>query len=128
MGRKSAHTGISPKDRSINIMDKFISRNNNKQKNSPMVSGRRKDPNIPVDMWPYKDQIEYWENRTDSDRFNDTYSSYSTWYSEVKAKSGVYHRTFDEFVYKLREEMKTLWEKKTMPKDAVLELRKFGVY
>jgi len=128
MGRKSAHTGISPKDRSINIMDKFISRNNNKQKNSPMVSGRRKDPNIPVDMWPYKDQIEYWENRTDSDRFNDTYSSYSTWYSEVKAKSGVYHRTFDEFVYKLREEMKTMWEKKTMPKDAVLELRKFGVY
>jgi len=128
MGRKSAHTGISPKDRSINIMDKFISRNNNKQKNNPIVSGRRKDPNIPVDMWPYKDQIEYWENRTDSDRFNDTYSSYSTWYSEVKAKSGVYHRTFDEFVYKLREEMKTMWEKKTMPKDAVLELRKFGVY
>ena len=128
MGRKSAHTGISPKDRSINIMDKFISRNNNKQKNTPIISGRRKDPNIPVDMWPYKDQIEYWENRTDSDRFNDTYSSYSTWYSEVKAKSGVYHRTFDEFVYKLREEMKTMWEKKTMPKDAVLELRKFGVY
>jgi len=128
MGRKSAHTGISPKDRSINIMDKFISRNNNKQKNNPIVSGRRKDPNIPVDMWPYKDQIEYWENRTDSDRFNGTYSSYSTWYSEVKAKSGVYHRTFDEFVYKLREEMKTMWEKKTMPKDAVLELRKFGVY
>ncbi len=128
MGRKSAHTGISPKDRSINIMDKFISRNNNKQKNNPIVSGRRKDPNIPVDMWPYKDQIEYWENRTDSDRFNDTYSSYSTWYSEVKAKSGVYHRTFDEFVYKLREEMKMMWEKKTMPKDAVLELRKFGVY
>jgi hypothetical protein len=128
MGRKSAHTGISPKDRSINIMDKFISRNNNKQKNSPVISGRRKDPSIPVDMWPFKDQVEYWENRTNTDRFNEAYASYSTWYSEVKSKSGVYHRTFDEFTYKLRDEMKTMWTNKTMPKDAVLELRKFGVY
>jgi hypothetical protein len=128
MGRKSAHTGMSPKDRSINLMDKFISRNNNKHSVQIQLPARRKDPNIPVDLWPFKDQIDYWENRTDADRFNDAYSSYSTWYSEVKAKSGVYHRTFDEFVYKLREEMQKMWEKKTMPKDAVLELRKFGVY
>ena len=32
MGRKSAHTGESPKDRSINIMDKFITKNMNKEK------------------------------------------------------------------------------------------------
>jgi hypothetical protein len=128
MGRKSAHTGISPKDRSINIMDKFISRNNNKQQGQAPLPARRKDPNIPVDMWPFKDQIEYWENRTDADRFDDKYSSYSTWYSEVKSKSGVYPTTFDDFVYKLRPELKRMWEGKTMPKAAVLELRKFGVY
>ena len=71
MGRKSAHTGESPKDRSINIMDKFITKNMNKEKYQVQKSGRRKDPNIPIYMWPLKDQIEYWESRTDADRFND---------------------------------------------------------
>ena len=71
MGRKSAHTGMSPKDRSINLMDKFISRNQKRQEGNPFLSAIRKDPNISVDMWPLKDQIEYWENRTDADRFND---------------------------------------------------------
>jgi len=128
MGKKSAHTGISPKDRSINLMDKFISRNNNKQKSQPILPARRKDPSIPVDMWPLQDQIEYWNNRTDADRFDEEYASYSTWYSVVKAKSGVYPRTFDEFTVKLRDDMKLMWENKTMPKEAVYELRKKGVY
>ena len=88
MGRKSAHTGMSPKDRSINIMDKFITRNQNKQKDQPFRSAIRKDPNIPIHMWPLKDQIEYWENRTDADRFNDTYPVYSFWISEVEKLSG----------------------------------------
>ena len=32
MGRKSAHSGMSPKDRSINLMDKFIQRNDRRNK------------------------------------------------------------------------------------------------
>ena len=128
MGRKSAHTGMSPKDRSINLMDKFISRNTNKQQSQPLKPARRKDPNIPVNLWPIKDQIEYFESRTDADRFDEKYASYSTWYSEVKATSGVYHRTFDEYVYKLKTELQNMFDRKTMPKAAVLELRKFGVY
>ena len=79
MGRKSAHTGESPKDRSINIMDKFITRNMNREKHQPFKSGIRKDPYIPIHQWPLKDQIEYWENRTDEDRFDDKYPIYSYW-------------------------------------------------
>jgi hypothetical protein len=128
MGKKSAHTGMSPKDRSINLMDKFISRNQKRQEGKPILSAIRKDPNISVDMWPLKDQIEYWENRTDVDRFNDKYSSYSTWYSDVKAQSGVHRETFMDFTSKLKVEMQEMFDKKMSPKEAVLALRKHGVY
>ena len=128
MGRKSAHTGLSPKDRSINLMDKFITKNANKLKDKPVLSARRKDPSIPVHMWPVKDQLEYWESRTEEDIFNETYYSYSTWYSAVKAISGVYPATFIDFTRKLKSLMIEMWEKKMMPKQAILELRKHGVY
>jgi hypothetical protein len=128
MGKKSAYSGESAKDRSINLMDRFISKSDNRQKQIPKLPGRRKDPNIPVDLWPLKDQIEYWETRTDTDRFNDVYSAYSTWYDAVKTQSGVYHRTFIEFTSNLKSEMRTMWENKTSPKEAVSLLRKKGVY
>ena len=85
MGKKSAHTGISPKDRSAILMDKFISRNANRMKDQPKLPARRKDPNVPLDLWPLKDQIEYWEARTDTDRFDEQYAAYSTWYQEVQS-------------------------------------------
>jgi hypothetical protein len=128
MGKKSAHTGLSPKDRSINLMDKFITKNANRMKDQPVLSARRKDPNIPIHMWPLKDQIEYWENRTEADWFDDKYSSYSTWYTEVRALSGVHSATFMDFTNKLKPMMTEMWEKKTLPKHAILELRKHGVY
>jgi hypothetical protein len=128
MGKKAVYSGESAKDRSINLMDKFITRSENKQRHTPRLPGRRKDPNIPVDLWPLKDQFEYWESRTDGDRFNDMYSAYSTWYDAVKTQSGVYHRTFIEFTSNLKSEMRAMWENKTTPKEAVSLLRKHGVY
>jgi hypothetical protein len=128
MGRKSAHTGMSPKDRSINLMDKFITKNANKLKDQPILSARRKDANVPLHMWPLKDQIEYWANRTEADTFNEMYSAYSTWYAEVKSKSGVYPATFMDFTSKLKPMMVEMWENKMMPRQAILELRKHGVY
>jgi len=128
MGKKSAHTGMSPKDRSINLMDKFITKNANRMKDQPVLSARRKDPNIPIHMWPLKDQIEYWDSRTEEDAFDDMYGSYSTWYSELKKISGVYPATFMDFTSKLKPMMVEMWEKKLMPKQAILELRKHGVY
>jgi hypothetical protein len=128
MGKKSAHTGMSPKDRSINIMDKFITRNQNKQKDQPFRSAIRKDPNIPIHMWPLKDQIEYWENRTDADRFNDVYPVYSFWISEVEKLSKVHPTFFTDKTLSLKPRLLEMYETKVMPREAVTELRKHGIY
>ena len=128
MGKKSAHSGESPKDRSINLMDKFITKNANREKNQPRLPARRKDPSVPINLWPLKDQLEYAASRTDADRFDESYQSYSTWYDEVKRRSGVYPATFLDFTSKLKPEMKQMWENKVFPKFAVMELRKKGVY
>jgi hypothetical protein len=128
MGRKSAHSGESPKDRSINLMDKFITKNSNREKNQPRLPARRKDPSIPINLWPLKDQLEYWNTRTDADRFDDAYPIYSTWYDEVKQRSGLYPATFVDFTSKFKDEMKQMFEDKVFPKHAILDLRKKGVY
>jgi hypothetical protein len=128
MGKKAAHSGESPKDRSANLMDKFISKNINRDKHKPVLPARRKDPNVPVDLWPLKDQIEYWNTRTEADRFNETYTAYSTWYDAVKQLSGIYPATFVDFTSKHRDEMKSMYENKTTPKQALRQLQKLGVY
>lgn len=128
MGKRSVYSGESAKDRSINLMDKFITKNANREKNHPILPARRKDPNIALELWPLKDQIEYWETRTDADRFDEQYSAYSTWYDDLKQRSGVYPATFLDFTSKLKTEMREMWERKMHPKHAIIELRKKGVY
>ena len=128
MGRKSAHTGMSPKDRSAMIMDKFISRNIKREQNMPIKPGIRKDPNIPIHMWPLRDQIEYWENRTDADRFADKYPAYSFWIDDVKRLSKVHPTFFASKILKLNDMVKEMYEKKTFPKAAVSILKKHGLY
>jgi hypothetical protein len=130
MGRKSAYVGESAKDRSINLMDKFIKRSENKNQIVKDLPIRRKDPNIPINLWPVKDQIEYYENRSDAQKFDELYSNYSNWISTVKTSSGIYSRTFDEFITmkNLKPYLQELFQNKTLPKQAVYELRKHGVY
>ena len=128
MGRKSAHTGMSPKDRSAMIMDKFISKNIKREQGMPFKSGIRKDPNIPIHMWPLKDQIEYWEKRTDADRFIEKYPVYSFWITEIKQLSKVHPTFFDAKMNKLKDLVTEMWESKTFPKEAVSTLRKYGLY
>jgi hypothetical protein len=128
MGKKSAHTGESPKDRSINIMDKFISKNINRNKNQPFKSGIRKDPNLPIHLWPLKDQIEYWETRSDADRFKDLYPAYSYWIAEVQKQSKVHPSFFTAQVIKLKTMLVEMFDACTDPREAVRELRKHGVY
>jgi len=128
MGRKSAHTGESPKDRSINIMDKFIARSNKKNAHKTLLPARRKDPNVPLDLWPLKDQLEYWESRTDADRFDETYPAYSYWITEVQQNSGVHSSFFTDCAAKLKPLLLELFERKTPVKETVRELRKHGVY
>ena len=101
MGKKAAHSGESPKDRSVNLMDKFITRNERRTKHLNHLPARRKDPNVPFNLWPLKDQIEYMENRTDAERFDENYPSYSYWNEAVQKKSKVYTRTFIDFTLKI---------------------------
>jgi hypothetical protein len=128
MGRKSAHTGESPKDRSINIMDKFIARSNKKDAHKTLLPARRKDPNIAMELWPLKDQLEYWESRTDADRFNEQYPAYSYWIAEVQQCAGVHPSFFTDCVAKLKPLLLSLYESKTPVKETIRELRKHGVY
>jgi hypothetical protein len=128
MGKKAVHTGMSPKDRSINIMDKFIAKNEKRNKNKPVLSARRKDPNIPIHMWPLKDQIEYWDNRTAADRFDDEYPIYSYWIDAVQKQSRVHSTFFADYAIKLKPELTEMFAQKTPVKEAVSMLRKHGVY
>lgn len=128
MGKKAAHSGESPKDRSINMMDKFITRNDRRRKHTEQLPARRKSPDVPFNMWPLKDQIEHAKNRTDADQFDDDFPVYSYWISAVQKKSGVYHRTFVDFTLKLKPDLKDLYAQKTSVRDTIEFLRKRGVY
>jgi len=128
MGKKAAHSGQSPKDRSINLMDKFITRNERRNKHKEQLPGRRKDPNVPFDLWPLKDQLEYMDNRTEEQIFDEKYPAYSFWYDSVKNASGVYPLTFTDWVSKYKPELQEMFEKKTPVKLAVTFLQKRGIY
>ena len=128
MGRKSAHTGESPKDRSINIMDKFIARSNRQSAHKDILPARRKDPNVPMELWPLKDQLEYWERRTDKDRFDERFPAYSYWIIEVQQSSGVHSTFFTDCAIKLKPLLLELFANKTSIKETVRQLQKHGVY
>lgn len=128
MGKKSAHTGMSPKDRSINLMDKFISKNAKKANQGPRLPALRKDPNLPIHMWPLKDQIEYWDTRSTEDWFKDKYPVYSYWIDEVKKESKVHSTFFADQTLKLKPMLMEMYDAATPVKEAVRQLRKHGVY
>ena len=128
MGKKSAHTGESPKERSINKMDKFITRNEKRNKHIEILPARRKDPNVPMNLWPLKDQLEYYDNRTEEDKFREKYKIYSTWLNEVQQATGVYPTTFIDYVGKLDGLVKELYNTCTFPNEAARILEKRGVY
>tara|TARA_R110001606_G_C15264862_1_gene638842 strand:- start:65 stop:451 length:387 start_codon:yes stop_codon:yes gene_type:complete len=128
MGKKDGYSGESPKDRAVNLMDKFISRNDRRNKHKEVLPARRKSPDVPFNLWPISDQIEYMENRTDAQKFVESYPSYSYWYDAVKKASGVYHITFTDWVGKYKTELRELYDNNTSVKDAVAFLQKRGIY
>ena len=79
-------------------------------------------------MWPLKDQIEYWDNRSDSDRFNEVYPAYSYWIDAVQKLSKVHPSFFTDQAIRLKSMLQEMYDAKTLPQDTVMELRKHGVY
>ena len=57
---KKATIGASPKDRSMDLMDKFIKKQERKNRHKEALPARRKSKDVPMDLWPLKDQLEYW--------------------------------------------------------------------
>ena len=86
------------------------------------------DSNRFVVFWVYQDQIDYYENRSEADKFDDVYSNYADWFTEVRKQSKVYHSTFISYVADKKELMQSMYNKKVQPKEAVRELQKLGVY
>tara|TARA_R100001509_G_C4855229_1_gene211456 strand:- start:211 stop:606 length:396 start_codon:yes stop_codon:yes gene_type:complete len=126
---KKATIGDSPKDRSMNIIDKFIKREERKNRHKEILPARRKAKDVPIDLWPIKDQIEYWENQTDEQKFNRKYKSYIDWLDTVKDLTGYPDRSFMDMVTPKnnKERIRELYSQKVLPKDAYQKLIKEGI-
>jgi len=126
---KKATIGDSPKDRSMEIMDKFIKREERKNRHKELLPARRKSKDVPMDLWPLKDQIEYWENITPKQKFNKKYGSYIDWLDTIKDLTGYPDRSFMDMIspVKHRERMKEVYDQKVLPKQAYQMLLKENI-
>jgi hypothetical protein len=126
MGKK-ATIGMAPKDRSIHIIDKFIQRSDKKEKYKERQPARRKANDVPMELWPLKDQIEYWENQTPSQKFDRKYNNYTDWLYKLESISGQYHATFIDQILNHKEQLTELFNNKVHPTSALEILRKQGI-
>tara|TARA_B100000963_G_C22629169_1_gene673959 strand:- start:1254 stop:1649 length:396 start_codon:yes stop_codon:yes gene_type:complete len=126
---KKATIGESPKDRSMNIMDKFIKRQEKKNRHKELLPARRKSKDIPIDLWPLKDQIEYWENRTPEQKFQEKYNSYIDWIDKLRDLTGYPDASFNDMISPIKNKLrlKELFSKHMFPKDAYSILQKEGI-
>ena len=126
---KKATIGASPKDRSMDIMDKFIKRQEKKNRHKELLPARRKAKDVPIDLWPLKDQIEYWENQSPKQKFDRKYRSYIDWIDTLRDLTGYPDTSFNDMIspenHKLR--LKELFSQHTLPKDAFSILQKEGI-
>ena len=121
---KKAVIGTSPKDSSVDKMDRFIQREERKQQQNLRRYGKKDLSRVPFNEWPLDKKLEYLDNQTDSDKFKDRYTSYSVWYDAVKKKSGVYPSTFVDWTAKIKDVMRDMYDRSVKPKDAVYILKK----
>ncbi len=126
---KKTTIGESPKDRSMNIIDKFIKREERKNRHKEILPGRRKAKDVPIDMWPLKDQIEYWENQSDEQKFDRKYGSYIDWLDNVKDITGYPDRSFMDMISPKnnKERLRELYSLKILPKQAYQMLIKENI-
>ena len=117
---KKATIGISPKDSSMDKMDRYIKRNEAREAARYRRHGASKK-NKPFDEWPMKDRIAYYENMTPEQKFDNKYKSYSSWFNAVRKEMEefVYPTFYMDCVNQIKSEMQSMYEKKTPIKEAV---------
>jgi len=128
---KKAVIGTSPKDSSTDKMDRYIQRNEKKEQQNLRRHGKKDLSKVPFNEWPLKKKLEHLENQSPTEKFRETYTSYSVWYDAVKKKSGVYPTTFVDWTSRTdtRDAMRDMYNKNTYPKEAVDILkREHGIY
>ena len=124
---KKATIGASPKDRSMDIMDKFIRRQERKDRHKEILPARRKAKDVPMDLWPLKDQLEYWENQTEHQKFDMKYSNYIDWFDKLKELTGYPDSTILDMVSGNLDRIRELYAEKILPKESLQILRKEGI-
>ncbi len=124
---KRGYQGESATDRSINLMDKFIKKSEKKNAFKEKLPARRKDKSIPIDEWPLKDQIEYWENMSEADKFDRKYKTFDTWFDIIKDMTGYPIISINDMVSGHMDTIKEKYLKRIKPKDAFRELQQEGI-
>ena len=126
---KKATIGASPKDRSMDIMDKFIKKQERKDRHKELLPARRKAKDVPMDLWPLKDQLEYWENITPAQKFDKKYNSYIDWMDTLKELTGYPDSSFIDMISPAshKERLRELFTQKILPKAAQQTLQKEGI-
>ena len=124
---KKATIGASPKDRSMDIMDKFIKRQERKDKHKELLPARRKAKDVPMDLWPLKDQLEYWDNISPSKKFDRKYKNYIDWLDKLKSLTDYPDSTILDMMSGHKDRIKELFNTKTLPKEALQILRNEGI-
>jgi hypothetical protein len=128
---KKAVIGTSPKDSSMDKMDRFIQREERKEQQNLRRHGKKDLSRVPFNEWPLKKKLEHLENQSKEEKFKEQYTSYSTWYDAVKKKSGVYPITFVDWTSTstMKEVLRDMYNKSTSVKEAVSILKnKHGIY
>lgn len=124
---KRGYQGESATDRSINLMDKFIKKSEKKNAFKEKLPARRKDKNVPIDEWPLKDQIEYWENMSEADKFDRKYKTFDSWFDIIKDMTGYPMISIIDMVTGNMDAIKEMYFKRIKPKDAFRMLQQQGI-
>lgn len=126
---KRAVIGTSPKDSSIDKMDRFIQREERKEQSNLRKYGKKDLSKTPFNEWPIDKKLDYYNNRSEADKFKEKYPNYSSWYDAVKKQSNVYPTTFVDWTSKIKDVMRGLYDSHTSVKETVSILKnKHGIY
>jgi len=121
---KKATIGISPKDSSMDKMDRYIKRNEAREKARFRRHGND-NKKKPFEEWSLQAKIDHYENMSPSQKFDRKYPKYSMWYDKVREKmeEDVYPTFLRDEIAKIKPEMQKMFEDKTSIKSAINTLK-----
>ena len=82
-----------------------------------------------MELWPLKDQLEYWENQTPEQKFDRKYRNYIDWIDTLRDLTGYPDSSFNDMISsdQNKQRLIDLFLQKKFPKDAYTTLQKEGI-